>query len=53
MYKRDSESLKVFDGNKFAIWKYHMEICFDEKDIMPIVDDIVPKPPNTTEKDAW
>ena len=43
MDKRDFESLKVFDGDKFAVWKYHMELCFDEKDIMPIVNGTILK----------
>lgn len=56
MDKRDSESLKVSDGDKFAIWKYHMEIYFDEKDIMPIVNGTNPKPPDgapEAERVAW
>lgn len=56
MDKQDSEFLKVFDGDKIAVWKYHMEICFEEKDIMPIIDGIVPKPPDgapEAEKIAW
>lgn len=47
---------RVFDGDKFAVWKYHMEICFDEKDIMPIVDGTIPKPADgapEAEKAAW
>lgn len=44
MDKRDSESLKVFDGDKFPVWKYHMEICFDDKEIMPIISRAVPQP---------
>ena len=49
MDKRVSESLKVFDGNKFAVWKYHMEdlICFEEKDIMSVVNGTLPKPPSS------
>lgn len=46
MDRRDSESLKVFDGDKFVRWKYHMENCFEEKDIMPIINGTVPKPPD-------
>lgn len=56
MDKWDSESLKVFDGDKFVIWKYHMEICFEDKEIMPIVDNTIPKPHETTteaEKVTW
>ena len=56
MDKRDAESLKVFDGDKFAVWKYHLEICFEDKEIMPIVNGTIPKPPETAteaEKVAW
>ena len=42
MEKRDSE--KVSDGIKFAVWKFHMEICFEEKSIMTIVGDTIAKP---------
>jgi hypothetical protein len=56
MDKRESETLKVFDGDKFAVWKYHMEICFEEKEVMRIVDGTIPKPPDgasDAEKAAW
>lgn len=56
MEKRVSESPKVFDGDKFPVWKYHMEICFDDEEIMPIANGTIPKPPeNATEaeKNAW
>jgi hypothetical protein len=48
MNKRDFESLKVFKGDKFVVWKYRMEICFKEKDIMPVVNNTIPKPPDGT-----
>ena len=54
--RRDSESLKIFNGDKFAVWKNHMEICLEDMDIMPIVNGTIPKPPETaTEADeiAW
>lgn len=47
MINETLESLKVFDGNSFTVRKYQMEICFGERDIMPIIDGIVPKPPNS------
>jgi hypothetical protein len=56
MDKRESESLKVFDGDKFPVWKYHMEICFDDREIMPIVSGADPQPPDDApeaEKLAW
>lgn len=56
MEKRDAESLKVFDGEKFAVWKYHMEICFDDKDVTPIVNGTIPQPPDNVpeaEKIVW
>ena len=56
MDKRESETLKVFDGDKFAVWKYYMEICFEEKEVMRIVDGTIPKPPDgasDAEKAAW
>ena len=56
MDRRDSESLEVFDDDKFTVWKYHMKICFEDKDIMPILNGTVPKPPNNAldvEKLAW
>lgn len=46
MNRRDFESLNVFDGDKFLVWKYHMEICLEEKDIMLIVSGTIPKPPD-------
>lgn len=55
MDKRESET-HVFDGDKFAVWKYHMEICFEEKEVMRIVDGTIPKPPDgasDAEKAAW
>lgn len=42
-------------ANKFVVWMYDRKICFEE-DIMPIVNDAVPKSPNNpsnTEKVAW
>jgi hypothetical protein len=43
MDKRESESLKVFDVDKFPVWKYHMETCFEEKDIMLVANGTIPK----------
>ena len=56
MDKRGPDSLRVFDGDKFPVWKYHMEICFADKDVMRIIDGTVPKPPDgasDAEKTAW
>ena len=56
MDERDYESLRVFDGDKFAVWKFLMEIYFDAEEIMPIVNGTVPKPADDApeaEKAAW
>ena len=45
MEKRDNE--KVFDANKFVVWKFHMENCFEERSIMKIVDGIGVKSPDS------
>ena len=55
MEKRDLDNLKVFNGNKFVVWKFYME-NFDAKDILRVVDSTIPKPPNIApeaEKTAW
>lgn len=55
MERRD-DSLKVFDGTKFAVWKFHMEICFEEKLIMDVVNGSTPAPSSTDPEDvreAW
>jgi hypothetical protein len=41
---------------KFAVWKYHMKICFDEKEIMLIKNGTEPKPiddASEAKKAAW
>ena len=56
MDKRDSESLKVFDGNKFPVWKFYMELCFSTKEVMHIVNGTTPQPgedASEIEKTAW
>ena len=58
MGKLDLNYLKVhvFDGEKFAVWKFYMKICFDVEDVMPIVDGTLPKPADgasEAEKAAW
>ena len=56
MDKRDSESLRVFDGNKFPVWKFYMELCFSTKEVMHIVDGTTPQPgedASEIEKAAW
>lgn len=54
MQKHDSE--KVFDGSKFVVWKFHIEIYLEEKSIMKIVDGTTAKPLNFAldlDKEAW
>ena len=56
MDKNNPDSLKVFDGDKFPIWKFYMENNFDAKDILRVVDGTIPKPPVTAseaDKAAW
>lgn len=56
MDKRDVEPPKIFDGEKFSVWRFHMEICFGDTGTMPIVNGTLPKPPETAteeEKLAW
>lgn len=56
MEKKDSEYLRVFDGTKFPVWKFYMELCFSTKKIMPIVNGTLPKPDADApelEKAAW
>ena len=50
------EEIKLFDGTKFLVWKSHMQLYLEEKDLWNIVtrDDLapiaaIPQP----EKDAW
>jgi hypothetical protein len=54
--KRDAELPQRFDGDKFPVWKYYMEIWFDDRDVLPVVDGTIPKPPDDApdaEKLAW
>jgi hypothetical protein len=37
MDKNDKISVKVFNGIGFSLWKYHMEIVFEAKDILGVV----------------
>ena len=46
----------MFDGDKFTVWKYHMEMCFEEKDVMLVVNGTISKLPNNAldlKKIAW
>lgn len=55
MEKRD-EILKVFDGTNFQVWKFHMEICFEDKELLDIVSGATPQPDAAStkeEKEAW
>ena len=47
MDKRDSDSPKIFDGDKFSQWRFRMEICLGDKGVMRVVNDTIPKPPDT------
>ena len=56
MDKRELESIKVFDGTKFPIWKFYMELCFANKDIKGHVDGTLPQPGDDAseiEKATW
>ena len=56
MDKRDIESLRVFDGSKFPVWKFYMELCFSTREVMSIVDGTIPRPGDDApeiEKAAW
>ena len=46
----------MFDDDKFAVWKFHMEIYFEDKAIIRYVDGTVLKPADNApkdEKEAW
>lgn len=50
------EDVKLFDGTKFAVWKFHMQICFEEKEIWSVVNGDEPAPSEgetQSVKDAW
>ena len=34
----------MFDGEGFKIWQYHMEIIFEAKEILKIIDGTLPRP---------
>ena len=56
MDKRESKSIKVFDGSKFPVWKFYMELCFANKDIKRHVDGTFPELGDDAaeaEKTAW
>ena len=38
MKKRDSKYLRVFDGTKFPVWKFYMELNFSKHKVMPVVN---------------
>ena len=55
MDKTNSE-IRMFDGAKFPVWKFYMELCFSTKEVMSIVDGTVPQPGESApeaEKAAW
>lgn len=45
MEKHDND--KVFDGNKFVVWKFHTRMCLKEKRIMKIANGTGAKPTNS------
>ena len=50
MERKDSEYIRVFDGTKFHVWKFHMELCFSTKKVKSIVNGTLPRPdPNAPE----
>ena len=56
MDKRESEPLKVFDGTKFPVWKFYMELCFATKDMKGHVNGTLPAPgddASEADKAAW
>ena len=44
MEKKDSEYVRVFDGTKFPVWKFHMELCFSTKKVKPLINGSLPRP---------
>ena len=44
MDKFEKVHMKMFDGDDFTIWRYQMEIIFEAKEILEIVDDTLSKP---------
>ena len=43
MERKDSEYIRVFDGIKFPVWKFHMELCFSTKKVKSIVNGTLPR----------
>jgi hypothetical protein len=44
MDKDEKISVKVFDITRFSLWKYHIEIVFEAKDILGVVKGFEQKP---------
>ena len=44
MDKDEKLSVKTFDGTRFSLWKYHMEIVFEAKGILEVVKGSEKKP---------
>ena len=44
MDKTEKIHVKMFDGEGFTIWRYQMEIIFEAKEILEIVDGTLPRP---------
>ena len=56
MEKNDSEYVRIFDGTKFLVWKFHMELCFSTKKVKPIVNGTLPRMDHDApelEKASW
>ena len=56
MDKKESETIKVLEGDKFPVWRFHMELCFKEKALLLITNGTTPKPGDNApeaEKLAW
>ena len=55
METKDPE-IRIFDGKKFPVWKFYMELCFSSRKVMPHVTGSIPKPADDApeaEKLAW
>ena len=55
METKDPE-IRIFDGKKFPVWKFYMELCFSSREVMPVVNGSIPQPADDApeiEKLAW
>nr|PNR62195.1 hypothetical protein PHYPA_000619 [Physcomitrium patens] len=44
MDRQDKIPVKMFDGQQFSIWKYHMKIIFEAKKVLQVVHGLEKRP---------